>query len=81
MIATVLGPGFALALVYPASLVLVVWAVVSIMRQPLWRMSRGRKLAWVWPCVLGWIFLGGIVGGIVAAIYLAGVKPKLPAIQ
>jgi hypothetical protein len=83
MLAEVVGPGLVLALIYPVSLVLVVWAVVSMIRQPLWRMSRGRKLTWAWPYILGWLFLGGGGGGggVVAVIYLCGVRPRLPAVQ
>jgi len=54
-----------------------------MIRQPLWRMSRGRKLTWAWPYILGWLFLGGGGGGggVVAVIYLCGVRPRLPAVQ
>ena len=75
------GPDLLLAVIYPASLVLVIWAIVDIIGQPTWRMNRGRKLTWLWPCALGWLLLGGVVGGIVAVVYLTGVRPKLPAFQ
>jgi hypothetical protein len=81
MLAEVSGPGIALAVLYPASLVFVVWAVADIIGQPTWRLSSGRKLTWLWPCVLEWLLLGGIVGGIVAVVYLVGVRSNLPPIR
>ena len=81
MLAEVFGPDLLFAVVYPASLVGVIWAIADIIGQPTWRMDRGRKLTWLWPCALGWLLLGGIVGGVVAVIYLARVRPKLPVSQ
>lgn len=63
---------------YIVSLVIVVWAVVDIVRQPTWRMSGGRKLAWGASCILGWLVLG-LVGAVVAGFYLGMVRPRLPA--
>ena len=65
---------------YIVSLVVVVWAVVDIVRQPTWRMSGGRKLAWVASCILGWLLLG-LVGAVVAGIYLGVVRPRLSAVR
>jgi len=62
---------------YLVSLIFVVWAVADIVNQPAWRMSRGRKLTWIWPCVLGWLVLG-VVGGVVSVIYLTTVRKRLP---
>jgi hypothetical protein len=75
--AEIFGADPVIPVLYLASLVFVVWAVADIINQPTWRMSRGRKLAWIWPCVLGWLVLG-IVGGVVSAIYLTTVKTRLP---
>lgn len=63
---------------YLVSLVFVIWAVADIVNQPAWRMSRGRKLTWIWPCVLGWLVLG-VVGGAVSVVYLTTVRARLPA--
>ena len=76
MTAEIFGVDGVIPLLYLVSLVFVVWAVADIINQPTWRMSRGRKLTWIWPCVLGWLVLGG-VGGVVAVIYLTTVKPRL----
>jgi hypothetical protein len=70
-------PLLCIALLYVGSLVFVIWAVTDIIGQPAWRMSRGRKLTWLWPCVLGWLVLG-VVGGVVSVIYLTTVKTRLP---
>ncbi len=61
---------------YVVSFVLVGWAIFDIVRQPAWKMSRNRKLAWGLGAGVGWFFLG-FVGAIVAAIYLFGVRPRL----
>jgi hypothetical protein len=64
--------------VYIVSLIVVVWAVVDIIRQPAWSMSGGRKLGWAAACILGWLVLG-IVGAVAAGIYLGAVRPRLAA--
>jgi hypothetical protein len=69
------GDGF-FFLLYLVSFVVVIWAVADIARQPQWKMSTGRKVAWILPCVLGWL-LFGVVGAVVAAIYLGAVRPRL----
>ena len=70
------GLGGLALLIYLASFIVVVWAVADIARQPQWKMSTGRKAAWIVPCVLGW-FLYGFVGALVACIYLGAVRPRL----
>jgi hypothetical protein len=64
------------SVVYIASLVFVVWAIQDIVRQPSWKMSRKRKLAWGVTAGIGWFFLG-IIGAAVAGVYLIGVRPRL----
>lgn len=63
-------------LLYVGSLVLVVWAVVDIVRQPGWRLSMARKLGWGIGAVVGWLVLG-LIGALVAAMYLFGVRRRL----
>jgi hypothetical protein len=75
--AEISGANPVIPILYLASLVFVIWAVADIVNQPAWRMSRGRKLAWIWPSVLGWLVLG-VVGGVVSVIYLTAVKRRLP---
>jgi uncharacterized integral membrane protein len=75
--AEISGSDGVIPLLYVGSLIFVIWAVADIVNQPAWRMSRGRKLTWLWPCVLGWLLLG-VVGGVVSVIYLTTVKTRLP---
>ena len=63
---------------YIVSLIVVVWAVVDIVRQPTSRMSGGRKIAWAAACILGWLLLG-VVGAVAAGFYLAVIRQRLPA--
>ena len=77
MTAELSGANPLIPLVYLSSLVFVIWAVADIVNQPAWRMSRGRKLTWIWPCVLGWLVLG-LVGAVVSVIYLTTIKTRLP---
>ncbi len=78
MSVAVIGGDWLFLLLYIASFVVVIWAVADIARQPQWKMSTGRKAAWILPCVLGW-FLFGLVGAVVAAVYLGVVRPRLNA--
>ena len=77
MTAAIVGVNPVVPVLYLVSLLFVIWAVADIVNQPAWRMSRGRKVTWIWPCVLGWLVLG-VVGGVVSVIYLTAVKPRLP---
>ena len=61
---------------YVVSFVLVAWAIFDIVRQPAWRMSRNRKLGWGLAAGIGWFFLG-LVGAIVACVYLFAIRPRL----
>lgn len=68
------------SVIYVASLIFVIWAIVDIVRQPSWRMSRGRKLGWGLASGVGWLFLG-LIGAIVAGVYLVGVRPRLSSLR
>jgi tetrahydromethanopterin S-methyltransferase subunit F len=67
-------------LVYIASLIIVVWAVADIVRQPSYLMSRNRKLGWGLAAGLGWLILG-FVGAIVAGVYLIVVRTRLRSLR
>jgi tetrahydromethanopterin S-methyltransferase subunit F len=69
-----------LSLIYFASLIIVIWAIADIVRQPNYLMSRNRKLAWGLAIGLGWLVLG-FVGAIVAGIYLSVVRARLRAVR
>jgi cytochrome c oxidase assembly factor CtaG len=63
-------------LVYIASLVLVIWAIVDLARRPASALPPGRKVLWIVGLVAGW-FLFGLVGAIIAVVYLAGTRKRL----
>jgi tetrahydromethanopterin S-methyltransferase subunit F len=67
-----------ISLVYIASLIIVIWAIIDIVRQPSYLMSRNRKLGWGLAAGLGWLILG-FVGAIVAGVYLLFVRARLRA--
>jgi tetrahydromethanopterin S-methyltransferase subunit F len=69
-----------ISLVYIASLIIVIWAIVDIIRQPSYLMSRNRKLGWGLAAGLGWLILG-FVGAIVAGVYLLVVRTRLRALR
>jgi len=51
-----------------------VWAIVDIARQP--AMTSGAKTGWILGLVVGTL-LFGLVGLIVALVYLIGFRPRL----
>jgi tetrahydromethanopterin S-methyltransferase subunit F len=69
-----------ISLIYIASLIVVVWAIVDIVRQPSWLMSRNQKLGWGLAAGLGW-FLLGLVGAVVAAVYLIVIRTRLRSLR
>ncbi len=68
------------SLVYIASLIIVIWAIVDIVRQPSYVMTRNRKLGWGLATGLGWLVLG-LVGAVVAGVYLFVVRTRLRALR
>jgi hypothetical protein len=68
------------SLVYIVSLIIVVWAIIDIVRQPSYLMSRNRKLSWGLAIGLGWLVLG-FVGAIVAGVYLFVIRTRIRALR
>jgi hypothetical protein len=64
----------ALAVLFLVSLAVVIWAVVDAARQP--ALSSGARAGWIISLVLG-TFLFGVVGLVIALVYLVGVRPRL----
>lgn len=64
----------ALAVLFLVSLAVVIWAIVDATRQP--ALSSGARAGWIISLVLG-TFLFGVVGLVIAAVYLLGVRPRL----
>jgi hypothetical protein len=76
MLAAVFGVDALVVLLGLISLGVVIWAIVDVARQP--AISPMGKTGWIIGMVAG-TFLFGIVGLVVAVIYLAAVRPRLGA--
>jgi hypothetical protein len=72
------SPSLPAVLVYAASLLLVGWAIVDIVRRPTSQLPTGRKAVWIICSVVGWL-LFGIVGAAVAVVYLIGPRRRMNA--
>ncbi len=65
-------------LLYAVSSVLVIWAVIDVARRPSDAVTPVKKAAWIAGSVLGWFFFG-LIGAVVAVVYLVGPRRKLNA--
>jgi hypothetical protein len=65
-------------LLYVSSFVLVMWAVTDVARRPRMVMPPARKAGWIIATVLGWL-LFGVIGAVIALLYLVGPRRKLNA--
>jgi hypothetical protein len=65
-------------LVYGASLIVVLWCVIDVLRRPSSEITSGRKTAWVAATLIGWL-LFGIIGAAIAVFYLVGPRKKMNA--
>jgi len=63
---------------YAASFVAVLWAVVDVARRPTVLMTPGRKAVWIVAFVVGWLVFG-LIGSALAAVYLVGPRRRLNA--
>lgn len=73
-----ISPSFPTVLLYAASLVLVMWTVVDVIRRPTYVLPVRRKAVWIICSVVGWL-LFGIVGAFVAIVYLVGPRRRMNA--
>ena len=76
MLAEVFGVDILIIFLFLISLGVVIWAIVDVARQP--AISPMGKTGWIIGMVLG-TFLFGVIGLVVAVIYLAAVRPRLGA--
>jgi len=67
-----------LVVLYAASFVVVMWAVVDVARRPPRALPAGRKALWIAGSVIGWL-LFGIFGAAVAVVYLVGPRRRMNA--
>jgi hypothetical protein len=71
-----ISPSFPTVLLYAATFILVMWTVVDVARRPSSDLSPRRKAAWIIGSVIGWL-LFGIVGAVVAILYLMGPRRRM----
>jgi hypothetical protein len=78
MTEALISPSLPTVLVYAASLVVVLWAVVYVVGRPSSVMSAARKAVWIIGSAVGWL-LFGIVGAFIAIVYLVGPRRHMNA--
>jgi len=77
MTGAIFGPDLFIAIIIPLAIfALVVWAIVDIAKRPPSVLSTGAKTGWIIGLVVGTLVFG-IVGLVVAVVYLVGVRPRL----
>lgn len=74
MLAEIFGADILFVLLLVATLGLVIWAISDVARQP--AISPMGKAGWIIGMVVG-TFLFGVVGLVIAVIYLAAIRPRL----
>jgi len=72
------SPSLPTFVLYAASLLVVMWAVVDVTRRPPSVLPPRRKALWIAGSVIGWL-LFGIVGAAVAIVYLVGPRRRMNA--
>jgi hypothetical protein len=65
-------------LIYGASLIVVLWCVIDVLRRPSSELAPRKKTAWVAATLVGWL-LFGIIGAAIAVFYLVGPRKRLNA--
>jgi len=78
--AALIGPSFLTLLLYAASFILVIWAVVDVARRSSIDVPPRRKAAWIIGSLAGWL-LFGVVGAVIALLYLAGPRRRMNALR
>jgi cytochrome c oxidase assembly factor CtaG len=71
-----ISPSFPTVLLYAGSFILVMWTVIDVARRPSSDLPSRRKAAWIIGSVLGWLLLG-VVGAVVAVLYLVGPRRRM----
>ena len=80
MLAASSGASSVILVILLASLVVSVWALVDAAIRPkaAFVAARQNKVLWIVLPIVGILFLG-VIGGIIGAIYLAVIRPKVRA--
>jgi hypothetical protein len=63
---------------YAASFIVVLWAVIDVIRQSPMLMPPTRKAIWIIAFVAGWLVFG-LIGAAIAGFYLVGPRRRLNA--
>lgn len=68
-----------LLLIIAPLFVLPIWALVDIIQQPdhAWKATGRNQTAWLLGLILTWLFGFGVVGAVVAIVYLTGPRQDL----
>ncbi|HEY5250898.1 MAG TPA: hypothetical protein VIJ09_04530 [Acidimicrobiales bacterium] len=74
MLAEIFGVDIFVIFLFLISIGVVIWAISDVARQP--AISPSGKAGWIIGMVVG-TFLFGLVGLVVAFVYLVGVRPRL----
>ena len=80
MSTALISPSFPTLLLYAASFILVMWTVVDVARRLSSDLPSRRQAAWIIGSVIGWL-LFGIVGAVVAILYLVGPRRRMNSQQ
>lgn len=78
MLTVVTAESVPILMLYAASVVVVVWAVVDVARRPPTLMPTGRKAIWIAGLIVAW-FVFGLLGAALAVLYLVGPRRRLNA--
>jgi hypothetical protein len=75
-----IGSNFPTLMLYAASFVVVIWAVVDVARRSSMDLPPRRKAAWIIGSLAGWL-LFGVVGAVIAILYLVGPRRKMNSLR
>jgi hypothetical protein len=78
MNAALVSPNALTLFLYAASLVLVMWTVIDVVKRPSDVLPPRRKAVWIIGSVVGWL-LFGIVGAFISIVYLVGPRRRMNA--
>jgi uncharacterized BrkB/YihY/UPF0761 family membrane protein len=78
MTSAAVAQGVPMLLLYAASFVVVLWAVIDVARRPSGLMKPGHKAVWIVAFLVGWLVFG-LIGAAFAVVYLVGPRRRLNA--
>lgn len=78
MTSAAVAQGVPMLVLYAASFVVVLWAVIDVARRPSTLMKPGHKAVWIVAFLVGWLVFG-LIGAAFAVVYLVGPRRRLNA--